>query len=479
MTYPKSFLKLLLIGFALVLLPLLLAFINANNTFGKLTRQSLSNMTQAVETTRASRTLLEELSVMERSTRQYFVLRDNVILTNYSKAHARFSDAINSLTKQAISLQQPELISLMQQEQSLYIAISNANQQMIFDAGVANAFAVLSNQAYKINNINNNLIIKQADFLQQKITSTQRQLFWQTLTLIPLAVVIAGLITWLIARPIRHMDNAISQLGRGDYEHKIIINGPDDLKKVGARLDWLRVELKDLHQQKQFFLQQASHALKTPLTSIREASELLNDGTAGKLNAQQTEITHILRESSLRLQSMIENLLKFTESQFNTSQYIDNNSHKQVNIAQLFNEILNTYQLSIDQKNITINQQLNNLIIDVEAEKIHTLLDNLVSNAVKFTLNNGNITLRANQTNNNCIIDIIDTGIGIKDANKQHLFDAFYRGEQPENSLIEGSGLGLFIAKQAAATINADITLAPSEHGAHFIVRIPTKTSLN
>ena len=97
-TYPKSFLKLLLFGFALAMLPLLTALVNANVYFDRLTRQSLFNMSQAVETTRAGRILLEELAVMERSARQYFVLHDKVLLTNYLNAHAQLTQAVDTLS---------------------------------------------------------------------------------------------------------------------------------------------------------------------------------------------------------------------------------------------------------------------------------------------------------------------------------------------------------------------------------------------
>ena len=91
------------------MLPLLVAFVNANLYFGKLTKQSLFNMSQAVETTRASRVLMEELTIMERSARQYSVLHDKLLLSNYLNAHARFNSAIHVLSQQPITLaQQPQ-----------------------------------------------------------------------------------------------------------------------------------------------------------------------------------------------------------------------------------------------------------------------------------------------------------------------------------------------------------------------------------
>ncbi|HSI24931.1 MAG TPA: HAMP domain-containing sensor histidine kinase [Methylotenera sp.] len=482
-SYPKSFLKLLLIGFALVMLPLLVAFVNANIYFDRLTKQSLFNMSQAVETTRASRILLEELAVMERSARQYFVLKDKLLLTNYINAHRRFSNAVNGLRKMPmIKPLSPMLEQFSVQENRLFSSVSQVSDTFNYDQTITDAFIDLSAQANKIIKENNQLIDKESALFTAKVARTQRLLFWQTLTLIPLAIIIAGLITWMIARPIRRMDAAINQLGSGNYEQAIKINGPGDLRKLGARLDWLRIALKDLHQQKQHFLQQASHELKTPLTAIREASELLNDGITGKLSEQQTDVIRILRDNSLRLQKMVENLLKYTEIQF-ASIRLGDSKHDSKNdsklnggsqpLKSLLEDILQAYELSIANKKISVEVYADNIFIQKNTEKLRNILDNLISNAVKFTPKHGKITLTANQTKSTLTIAVADTGPGIAENNKYVLFEPFYRGNQLHTGLVSGSGLGLFIAKEAANSLNGVLKLATSEVGAHFILTVP------
>jgi len=470
-TYPKSFLKLLLIGFALVMLPLLVAFVNANIYFGKLTKQSLFNMSQAVETTRESRILLEELAVMERSARQYFVLHDKLLLTNYLNAHDQFSKATDTLLQLPIAKPLvPELKQFSKQEYSLFTTISHPDEVTTFDQNMIDSFANLTKQANKIVNENNQLIDIESRLFKANVTHTQQVLFWQTLTLIPLAILIAGLITLMIARPIRRMDAAIRQLGKGNYEQSIEINGPGDLRQLGSRLDWLRIALKDLHQQKQRFLQQASHELKTPLTAIREASEILNDGIAGKLSHQQSEVMHILRDNSLRLQKMVENLLNYNEIQFNSSKL----KATQQTLSDILKEITQAYILTITNKNITMNVTIADFAIQMNAEKLRTVLDNLISNAVKFTPNNGEINITATQSKSVITIVVKDTGPGISEATKAGIFDPFYRGEQPNNNLVSGSGLGLFITKEAINALNGEISLVPTPFGAHFILHLPS-----
>lgn len=469
-TYPNSFLKLLLIGFALVIAPLMVAFVNANLYFDKLSKQSLSNLSQAVETTRNSRVLMEELTLMERSARQYSVLHDKLFLNNYQHAHHGFVGALQALSQQSITLaQRAPLQDFALQESRLFSAISQADTSMTFDQHMADLFADLSSKMTEIINKNNQLIDYSSTIFKAKVAKTQRLLLWQTLTLIPLAIVIAGLITWMIARPIRRMDAAIRQLGIGNYTHEITINGPGDLRQLGQRLNWLRIELKDLQQQKQRFLQQASHELKTPLTAIREASELMHDGVGGTLNPQQTEILNILRENSLRLQTMIENLLNYTELQFNSSKL----NISLITLIDEVEQIIQAHALSISQKNIIVHQLVNNISLHTDKEKLCAVIDNLISNAVKFTPNNGEITIRAASNKSSVTIEVQDTGSGVSELSKAGLFNPFYRGKQPDKSLVNGTGLGLYIAKEAAGALKGELSLLASQQGAHFVLKLP------
>lgn len=468
------------------MLPLIAAFINANFQFNKLTKQSLFNMSQAVESTRESQILLEELAIMERSARQYFVLHDQLLLTNFNKSHERLKDALKTLSQQPITKpQQAQLIAFTHQETILFSTVSSASSLSTFDEGMAQSFNTLSDQANEIVAKNNQLIDKEAALFKAQVSQVKKSLFWQMLTIFPFVLIIAGLITWMIVRPIRRMDTAINQLGKGDYEHVIEINGPGDLRQLGLRLDWLRVALKDLQLQKQRFLQQASHELKTPLTAIREAGELLNDGVAGTLNPQQNKVVAILRDNSLRLQKMIENLLKYTEIQFNATHA----APSQLALPEMIGKILKTYALTIAHKRIIVKTQIEPINMLVDNEKLHTILDNLISNAVKYTPENGEIMVQASITKSiitkpMVTIEVKDNGPGISDAIQNGLFTPFYHGEQAQSSLVGSSGLGLFIAKEAAEALNGELSFAenkkfatvmdePQTSGAHFILRLP------
>ncbi len=142
--------------------------------------------------------------------------------------------------------------------------------------------------------------------------AARQRLFLQSALLVPLTLVVVLAVTFWIGRPLRQIDRAISELGRGTFSHAIEVSGPLDLERLGRQLEWLRQRLLDLAQERNRFLRHMSHELKTPLANIREGTDLLMDGAVGELESGQREVTAILRDNGIKLQRLIENLLSFS-----------------------------------------------------------------------------------------------------------------------------------------------------------------------
>ena len=155
--YPGSFLKLLLVGFAFAIVPLLWAFANANIAFDQLAKKSQITITNSVVTTRAGRELQEQLSLMERSSKQYFVLQDYVLFDNYKQAYTKFNDAITQLKILASSSSQDKNLELLDKKTSqLNLAILNSKGMEGIDLGFLNSFSqitILVDQIVQENNL--------------------------------------------------------------------------------------------------------------------------------------------------------------------------------------------------------------------------------------------------------------------------------------------------------------------------------------
>ena len=134
------------------------------------------------------------------------------------------------------------------------------------------------------------------------------------------AIVLAALLAlafgvWL-TRPLKRLERAIAGLGENRMDHPVDIRGPSDMRSLGRRLEWLRLRLKELDEDKARFLRYTSHELKTPLAALREGVALLEDGVAGPMTADQREIARILGHNTATLQSQIEALLRFNAAAF-------------------------------------------------------------------------------------------------------------------------------------------------------------------
>lgn len=470
LAYPSSFLKLLLIGFSLALLPLLFAFANAALYLDRLADQSQKTVYQAVEATRTSRVLTEQLTLMERSVRQYQVLGDDTLLEHYVSAHQRFEQAVQSLARLPLDrVQRSQLEQVSSREHALYSNIHGKTLKAHDARTIVGEFVELSGLAQAILDANSRLIDRETAVLAESAGRAQHMLLWQSLTLIPVGLLVAAAITYLLAQPIRHMDHAIHQLGRGEYDHVIAIDGPGDLRTLGERLDWLRSQLQDLEEQKKRFLRHVSHELKTPLTAIREGSELLAEEAGGTLTSQQKEITTILRDNSLRLQKMIENLLNYSAVQFQRPEL----NLREIACKPLIQEVLAHHSLTLVAKGIKILPALADIRIHGDREKLLSIVDNLLSNAIKFTPINGTIGLRLSQSGETLLLDVSDSGPGIAPKDRARLFEPFYRGSGVHDGRINGSGLGLSIVKEYVAAHGGTVSLEHSDQGARFRVILP------
>ena len=149
--------------------------------------------------------------------------------------------------------------------------------------------------------------------LRTQAVQSRNSVFWLMIALIPTAVLLIASFTFLIAQPDHAGERGHPRAGRGPLRASPIrIEGPGDMVRLGEQLDWLRERLVTLEAQKTRFLQHISHELKTPLTALREGSDLLSSGVVGNLNAEQREIARILQENSIELRKLIEGLLNYS-----------------------------------------------------------------------------------------------------------------------------------------------------------------------
>lgn len=469
--HPKSFLKLILVGFLLVALPLFLALAYSALSIDRLANQSRQAVYQAERIAHGSRILVDQVAAMERSIRLSLILGDATLLEGYYQAHEKFSATSASLAALPLKDDQRALLDKLQTtESAIFLKIGDARNSPEGLTASSVDFTSLLDSARSFLNRGDAPIEHEVDAMQAMASRARTIVIWQLLALVPTAILLAFGFSLLINRPIRQIDAAIRIMGQGELSQSIAVEGPEDLTRLGERLDWMRLRLLELEAQKTRFLQHVSHELKTPLTSIREGADLLAEGVTGTLNEKQMQVARILLGNSVELQKRIEDLLNYSAIQSGNAV----TAQQRTDLRRILDAVLQDQTLAIMNKSLQVELDCPNLPLECDEQKIRIAVDNLLSNAIKFSPIGGKIEILAQKTESNIFMDIIDSGPGVDAADREKIFDAFYQGRKPALGSTAGTGLGLSIAREYVKAQGGTLALMDRETGgAHFRITLP------
>jgi two-component system, NtrC family, sensor histidine kinase GlrK len=470
---PKSLSGLMLIGFTIVAAPLLFAIVNAAVQMNRLSTRSEELVVHGVQGTRNNQRMFEELGALERTARLYQIIGSADLLEVYARNNERLIATLNELLALPLdSESRDEARALESEAERLHEEIKHVTPNSTRMADLINAFPQVAEVASKVSAHVSAQIDRELNSLQLATQRAQQNLFWETLLLIPLTLAVVGVFTYLFGRPIRAIDRAISELGRGTFSRPIVIRGPADLERLAAQLEWLRGRLLDLAQEKNRFLRHMSHELKTPLANIREGTELLMDGAVGELQSAQREVTAILRDNGMKLQRLIENLLSFSAWQAK-SVGLEVSEFK---LRPLIKGVLENQQLTLVAQRVRLDVQVEDLTPLADRGKVRLILDNLLSNAIKFTPRGGTISIHARAEREQLVLDVMDSGPGIPAEERNRIFEAFYQGKTPQGGHVKGTGIGLSVVTEFVNAHGGSIEILEAKTGgAHFRVRLPLR----
>ena len=474
--YPSSFLRLLAVGCTLIALPLVIALITNAIAIDQLANRSQAAVYAAVQATQGSRHLVESLTSTERSARQMVILADRGLFENYALTRGQFLASAERLARLPFGREQQAVLDpLIRGEVEIHSILSNPDATQAQHVAAVGGFVALAEHARGLLVRSNEMIDREVETMRTTAARTRQIMLWQLLALIPaVAFLVVGSIV-LIARPIRQIDEAIRRLGAGDFGAEVRVGGPQDLQDLGSRLEWMRGRLLWLEEQKNRFLRQVSHELKTPLTAVREGAELLNEEVGGKLSPEQREIAEIIRHNSIELQKLIEDLLSYGASQFHKTALVIS----PVSTQEVFRRVADDQKLALRAKGVRLEMDIADVTIAADAEKLRVTLDNLVSNAIRYSPQGGTVyaTARANGASIN--LEIADEGPGIASEDRERVFDPFYQGRKSAEGRVQGTGVGLSVVKEYVQAHGGSVEVVgdSGNRGARLRVRLPLATS--
>lgn len=445
---PKSVLQLVIIGFLVVVAPLCLAILYTVQTLGELSEDSRTVTVQVVNLNRHGQELQQDLLDLERRSRQYQMLKSTDLLELFNEEKKEILFNINGLREESNNLGELSF--------QLYNSIFELDPSTILSQGdeqLIEQFDVITKAHAEFGNW-------LRDDVDQRITdhATRSDKIKDSLLVMVFLIALATLALMLffsywINRPIKAIAKEIKLLGEGDLTRTVEISGPQEVKILGQELEWLRVRLDEIDQQKQKFLRHISHELKTPLANLREGADLLAEQVPGPLSIGQSEIVSIVQQNSIELQRLIENLLDYNQVPHQVLR------PELIQLGVLAEALFENYRISINSKGLKVSYcwHVNEWVAD--RNKLKIALDNVISNAVNYTPEQGVIVLESREYEGNLVIDIANSGIAIQEQEIKHLFEPFYQGSSVRHGPIKGSGLGLSVALESMLTQGGSLTL--------------------
>lgn len=233
-------------------------------------------------------------------------------------------------------------------------------------------------------------------------------------------------------------------------------------KNISALIKFEDVtDIRKVEIEKQDFFINASHELKTPLTSILGYSELLiNMSAKDKNENKKTDFIKRINAEALRMKELVLNMLTLSRMEANWQETID----EKIDLKDIILNVFESNKIKSQKRNINIELDIESAIIIANKEKITEVVNNLVDNAIKYTDDGGEIKIILKNNKDKAIFTVKDNGCGIESKYLNRIFERFFRVKNEKYLKVQGTGLGLTIVKNICAHYNADIYINSEEN---------------
>lgn len=233
-------------------------------------------------------------------------------------------------------------------------------------------------------------------------------------------------------------------------------------KNISALIKFEDVtDIRKVEIEKQDFFINASHELKTPLTSILGYSELLiNMSYKDKNENKKTDFIKRINAEALRMKELVLNMLTLSRMEANWQETID----EKIDLKDIILNVFESNKIKSQKRNINIELDIESAIIIANKEKITEVVNNLVDNAIKYTDDGGEIKIILKNNKDKAIFTVKDNGCGIESKYLNRIFERFFRVKNEKYLKVQGTGLGLTIVKNICAHYNADIYINSEEN---------------
>lgn len=259
---------------------------------------------------------------------------------------------------------------------------------------------------------------------------------------------------------------ATDKISRGDYEislGKLV----SDYKKIGEAIETVALKLRRAEEEKDDFINDFSHELKTPIVSIRGFAKLIAKGNISDEEAKEY-LSFIVSESD-RLVDLTASTLMLDRIQSNRLEVVE----REFDLSELLRKSILTLQPEWEKKNIEIDADFGECTIKSNDELLNRVFINVLDNAIKYSRENGKVGVYVTESDEKISVTIADDGIGMDEETKRRMFDKYFRADKSRNT--RGNGLGLATVKKVAELLELKIKVdSKTDKGTKFTIEIPS-----
>lgn len=298
------------------------------------------------------------------------------------------------------------------------------------------------------------------------------------LLVVLVCVLLARRYTSRIASALREFRRAADDLCRGELDFQILSYPERELDELAQALESVRQRLKAsaaaeaaAQEERGLLMANLSHDLRTPITAIKGYVEGIRDGIAATPEKQKHYLD-IIYTKSLVMEKLVRNMSDFSEYELGRMQY----HFEYVDMTPFLQDLAEEYQYDVQQNGMTFQANLprGRYTVTADRGKLKRVLDNLVSNAVKYGRPGGQVNFSAEEYEGGLVLQVTDNGKGISTQALHHVFDSFFRADTARTSSVPGSGLGLAICRSIVDSHHGKIWLTSEEgEGTRAFVYLP------
>ncbi len=272
----------------------------------------------------------------------------------------------------------------------------------------------------------------------------KQQLMYVCIIGIFIAIIISIFLSSKITEPITKITKKAKKLGSGDTEVTFEESGIKEIDELSEALTQAQMEMVKTDELRRDLMANVSHDLKTPLTMIKAYAEMIRD-ISYKDHDKMNEHLGIIVDETDRLTVLVNDILDLSRMQSNA----DTLSIETFDLADNIKTIVNRYQIIKETEKYIINVEMPERIkIKADKKKINQVIYNLINNAINYTGEDKTVTVRVTKHKKYYLVEIIDTGKGIKESEIPYIWNKYYKNDKNHQRNVVSTGLGLSIVKE-------------------------------